>query len=431
MNRILILGTAQSDLASLILSHCDGAVCCAVDAIDASFEEFDALCILGGDREAPLVLSAPIRCAVEQMRAADKPVFCEFVASVGSVYSDKPLPTTHHRLLYGTDGTFADLRCGDVLDAHYNERIPYYFIPATAKNILTYHDYLCAHDHLDASEALLCSGSPALWMLDDTTLLASFRLCNFNRARFAPRDHWQPVISGIVTHLAGEIVPLTFPAPRITHAAACTVTCAADTDATVARGLRWFSAAGILKNNGLLGVHEGYSHHIRARDGAQLRADQIRTDCTGEVGGAFALDHLITGHEHSHSVYQATAHFCFTYMQCKEGEHRGMIRWSEMAWETCYQDDVARAILPTLLYHNFGGNTPHFDEAVDALRYMADTTGEDGLRVFRTDCCNLSAAYREQLKPAGIGIPCAHYNAYYHAALLLATWAVMILAVIS
>ena len=44
----------------------------------------------------------------------------------------------------------------------------------------------------------------------------------------------------------------------------------------------------------------------------------------------------------------------FEYLQVHGGEHDGMIRWSEAAWETCFQDDVARAILPLLLVQFLG-----------------------------------------------------------------------------
>jgi len=63
---------------------------------------------------------------------------------------------------------------------------------------------------------------------------------------------------------------------------------------------------------------------------------------------------------------------------------------------------------------------PYFDEIKAGLTYLMDTTGEDGLRVSRTDWCRLDDNKRAELKKAGVGIPCAHHNAYYLAMLLLA-----------
>lgn len=412
MNRLLILSNQTNDLCELLLRQCPDAVVCPIAHCDADVETFDAICILGGTEEQPVLLPAALRCAVERARENGKRVFCEFVSSIGSAYSDKPSVTTHHRLVNG--GTFADLQKGDILDGHYNEVIPYYFVPKTAEPILTYHDYLCAHDRIEMDDAAFRAGKWALWLFDRNTLVSSFRLCNFNCARLSPRESWQKVIAAIVEFLCGKPLAAEFPAPVCKHGAQN------DLDNAVQKGLRWFFGADMFVDEGKNGVREGFSHLISARDGTQLRADLIRTDCTGETGGAFLLDYLTTGNQKSKAIFQNTQAFCFDYMQIHDGAHRGMVRWSEQAWETCYQDDVARAIIPTLLSCNFGGGTDYFEQATDALRYLVDTTGEDGLRVFRTDCIELNETRRNELKRAGVGTPCAHYNAYYHAALLLA-----------
>jgi hypothetical protein len=419
MKRIAIFCSERCDLAELLLNNCPNAVLFTDE--DAAFEpdEFDAACILGGNRAAPWVLPAALRIKIERMREQGKPVFAEFVSSIGQIYNDGPIRSTHHRLLV-CDGDFCALRVGDVLDDHYNERIPYYFMPASTRVILRYFDYICGHDHADMTPEQMSGGAFGLGMPDEHTLLCAFRLCNFRRARLAPRDFWERVLSGIVAFVAGEAVELTFDAPVCTHVRNASVRCAADVRSAVEKGLSWFSRADMLKKEGKDGVREGFSHHVSARDGVQLRAHQVRADCTGEVGGAFLMDAICTGSEKSRAIYQNTADYCFDLMQVKAGTHRGMLRWTEVAWEVCYQDDVARAILGTLLAENFGGGATHFADACLALDYLVETTGEDGLRPFRTDICDMTEARMAQLKEAGVGVPSAHYNAYYHAALLLA-----------
>ena len=420
MNRILLISSPDNDLARLILRTAEGAFLLSPEAYSAPEECFNAVCILGGDRDEPLRLTAPVRATVEKLRAEGKPVFCEFVASMGQSYADAPREMTHHRMVFESDHFTADgLADGDVLDGHFTGCLAYHFVPKTAKMVLRYYDYVTAHDHIDLTDEQKQKGLPALWFHDDNTLICGFRLCNFRRARLAPRKSFEALIRAIIGFLLGEAVHISFKKPVCTYQNTV-VQNAADTALAVKRGLAWFHSADMLREGGAMGVYEGFSHLIKAQNGEQLRANMIRTDCTAEVGGAFLLDYLVSGNEESRTIFEKTHRFCFDYMQVKDGAHRGMIRWTESAWEVCYQDDVARAILPTLLLENFGGGAPYFREAVESLEYMLKTTGEDGLRVFRTDIYKLTDTERERLKKPGVGVASAHYNAYYHAALLLA-----------
>lgn len=420
MNRILLISSPENDLAGLILATAKNTVLVSPDAKTLPDGDFDAACILGGDRNEALRLTAPVRLAVDNLRAAGKPVFCEFSASVGQCYADAPREMTHHRMVYEDAHFAADgLHDGDVLDGHYNHCLAYHFVPKDAKIILRYYDYVSAHDHITLDAEQKKTVLPALWFHDEKTLVCGFRLCNFRRARLAPRENFETLIRAILCFLLGERVEINFELPVCTYEKQ-TVKTAADTYEAVRRGLAWFHGANMLRGGGEMGVYEGFSHYVKAQNGEQLRADMIRTDCTAETGGAFLLDYLVRGNEESRTVFEKTDNFCFNCMQIKDGPHRGMLRWTESAWEVCYQDDVARAIFPTLLLENFGGGAPHFREAVASLEYMLKTTGEDGLRVFRTDIYKLTDAECERLKKSGVGIPSAHYNAYYHAALLLA-----------
>ncbi len=420
MNRILLIARERTDLGDLLQKCCPDVTVISpeVQTFDAGC--FDALCILGGCEDESLLLSPALRECVEEMREQKKPVFTEFVRSIGGSYLNTQLTTTHHRMVFADKELPVEgLSTGDVLDGHNNDCIDYCFKNKSAYPILTYHDYVCAHSHVEMDEETYKKGVWALWFLDPTTLICSFRLCNFRRARLAPRRCFEALITAILSYLAGERVTPLFEAPVCTYVQK-EVKCTADVASAVERGLAWYQNAGMLKNGGKDGTFEGFKHHIKAQNGLQVRADDIRTDCTAETAGAFLLHALQTGDAQSRAIADALFAFCFRYMQIKKGEHKGMIRWTETAWECCYQDDVARVLLPLLLQQHFDGTVPYFKEICAGLDYLVETTGPEGVRVSRTDCPRLTPERREELKKPGVGIPCAHHNAYYHAVLLLA-----------
>ena len=420
MNRILVIGGKDTDLARLIQRSCPDAEWQSPDIASFDKDRYGALCLLGGDLDAPLLLSPSLRVCVEEFRATGKPVFSEFLHSIGGSYIDTVITTTHHRMVYAAGEIPFDGLCdGDVLDDRNNTCINYCFRPKNgARPLLSLQDYICAHDHIDMDAETFDKGIWALWMLD-RTLVCSFRLCNFRRARLAPRRYFEALITGILSYLAGEHIPPDFEAPVCTYRQA-TVKTATDTDTAVQRALSWFQNASVLKNGGRDGAHEGFTHHILAQNGMQKRINDIRTDCTCEVGGAYLFHANLTGNTESRKIAESLFKFCYDWMQIKDGAHRGMLRWSEIAWETCYGDDVARAVLPLLLQQYFGTRVPYFENICAALDYLIDTTGPEGLRVSRTDCCRLTPEKRAEITSPGVGIPCAHHNAYYHATLLLA-----------
>lgn len=419
MHRILILSENPSDLSELILKNCVGA---ELRAPDKPFDgaDFDALCLLSGNREKPYTYPSPVRACIEKFRTTGKPVFAEFVEAIGGSTNNGITETTHHRLVYDpADFPVEGLPAGAILDDHNGDCITYAFRNHTKVPILTMHNYICAHDRIDMSAKERETGVWALWWLSQNTLLCAFRLCNFRRARLAPRAYFEALITEILRFLAGEKISPAFEKPVCTYEKK-RVSCAADTDAAVTRGLAWFHRANMLKNGGKDGAFEGFAHHIKGMDGTQIRREDIRTDCTAETGGAFLFDALLRGNTDSKQIAEDLFRFCFDWMQEKDGPHKGMIRWSEVAWETCYQDDVARSVLPLLLQQYINGEVPYFEQIKAGLAYLTDTTGEDGLRVSRTDWCRLDDAEREKLKKSGVGIPCAHHNAYYAAVLALA-----------
>ena len=424
MNKILILGHGESDLASLIIQNCKNAEQFEFEEyVSVDFEAYDAYAFLGGNGEEALILPPPLRIRFEALRKTGKPIFAEFVRSVGYHGSGSVLKMDRQRLLYREQPVLIEaLAFGDILDGHYNDSCKYDFLTEDIEPILSYYDHLNAHDHIDARAEGLDKGIPALWLLGENTLISSFRLCNFSRARFAPEQNWKCVLRYILSFLAQEDVTPIFPKPVCRFEKNIAVEAPEDADSIVRLGLDWFKNADMLIEEGKFGVKEGLSHHISAKDGKQKRETLVRTDCSGETGGAFMLDWLLTGNAESKRIFENLESFCFEYMQEKTGAHKGMLRWTENAWGTCYQDDVARAILPTLLSQNYTeSGSRYFGDAVDALRYLLRTTGPSGLRTSCTVASFMDEESERRYRETDYRITTkAHHNSFYQAALLLA-----------
>lgn len=419
MNKILVITDHDSDLLDLFKkSGLDVTVMPVNCYTPPSVADFDALAVLGGCGNSPLIPSPPCHLILEKMHEEGKPIFCEFVGSILATRERGRDSTERQRMVYKASGfSTDDISDGDLFDGQSNECLRYAPLGKTSQPILSYVEPICAHSHLDVSDEDHKAGKWALWWFDDTMLISSIRMSNFHKARFAPSEKWRALVTSIVEFLAGERVELSFPAPVVTHKKT-TVKATADTSETVARGIEWIKHSGLLKDGGKLGFDEGYSNKIDAKNGIQAMRKNVRADCTGEIGGALLFDGVINKNRESEAIARELLDFNLCYMQVKNGEHKGMIRWSELAWETCYQDDVARAILPALLMQYVDGGTPYIGEICDALDYMLKDTAPNGLRPACTEICTTPTD--ENARRAPIGRPCAHFNAYYHAALLLA-----------
>jgi len=422
MNKLLILSHDESDLSAMLRQVCPQTELynfCDWRTID--FAAYDAYAFLGGNGEEAELFVPQLRVIFESLRETGKPILAEFIRSVGYYCSGKVEKMDHQRMVYREQDIHIEgLVPGDILDGHLNDCCRYDFLPDNLHAILTYHNYINAHDHMDPSA--VDGGTAALWMLDENVMISSMRICNFHRARFAPEKNWQCILTHILNFLAGEKTVPVFPEPICFFQKEAVVEKISDTDTAVQMGLNWFKNADMLVEGGQTGVYEGLSHHISARDGTQKREYYIRTDCSGETGGAFMMDWLLTANQESKRIFEALEDMCFHYMQEKKGAHKGMLRWTTNAWGITYQDDVARAILPTMLCQNYTEEgSRHFSDAVDSLWYLLHTTGPNGLRTSSTAIPLLTPEVEQKLRESDYKYTTkAHHNSFYQAMLLLA-----------
>ncbi len=415
----LLLSDSDSDLCAVLES-------CGVQierqtlesAVGTELSRYDVFVILAGGK----VPDARLRDALEKEIQSGKKLFTEALNSWGGIYSAKPADTTRSRLIVTPEagnGEIDGLETGDLLDDGANRAMrPWYAVPGM-KTLLVYREHIPAHRHL-AAYSPQPDDAPALWTIDDRVMMCSFELHNFNRARFSPRASWRRLVSFIAEWITGN-KPSFFPEPIVRYDVSSDLSDEALFEKrrkeTVARGIARLN--GFLIDSGSGGIREGLRHAI-SPDGVQSTADAVRTDCCGEAAGAF----LFYGVTQDCAAYREIAgrlfDFVFGPMQVHGGAFDGMLRWTDTAWEVCYQDDAARALLPALYQCLFLGDTGRFPDVCRALDFLVKTTAKDGCRVARTDMPQLDGDAFRRLAEAEHGHASAHYNAYYHAALLLA-----------
>src|SRR5690606_3660832 len=135
---------------------------------------------------------------------------------------------------------------------------------------------------------------------------------------------------------------------------------------------------------------------------------------------AFHMHYLLTDDPNSKLIAQRLIAVCFDLLQEKgDNRFKGMMRWSQWQWGTCYQDDVARVLIPQLLQCLYSENDHYLQECTEALQFLVNTTGTDGTRVRRTDNYKLTEQEMRRLASEPGNFPSGHFNGFYFAALLL------------
>jgi len=406
--KLAVISTQKSDFSMLLSSHADVTMLDPSDALHMS--GFDAYAILGGCEETPLTLPIDARLVIEEERRQGKRVFAEWCYSIGYIFGTTTTQTVSDRCVYMGENT-TELCRGDLLDDHANTLLHCYGIGAEAKPLLVSGGHIISHDRIE--DLSVCNGRDyMLWQDDATTMCCAFRFCNFVQARFAPAARWDGIASAIISFLTGTQVHVrTTPMLDTNHPA---LSCAD----TFKAGMDWFDGAALYLDNGKSGILEGLSHNILP-DGTQTYSMHVRNDCSGEVGGACFFDWYLNHNEASYERFRNLQKFTFEKLYEELPPHRGLMRWSTVEWGICYQDDVARTVLGTLLSMQFTDDRTYLDKICTALDYLLATTGTDGLRVRRTEAYNLPPEKKEKLHSEPSDFPCAHHNAYYMAVLLL------------
>lgn len=421
--KLLIIGNEPSDFAQVLRScRTELTELTEKQAVERGLDGFDSFCVFSG--EEPSGYNFRLREKLEEKAAQGCRIFLERPASFGYIYSQDPVSTVRSRLVCVADEEIPGLSVGDLLDDGANFAMEPWFDVDGITPLFVYKEHIIAHAHTNLSKAEITEDSRrGIWKLGDNVIMTSFFIKNFNRARFSPRENWKSLISWLCVWLTGN-APDAFPAPPVTFGPSEDADLSAPAVfekyrlLTVERGINWLEK--FVLEDGFGGMLEGLSHGI-APDGKRSLLRYVRTDCTGESAGAFRAYARVTGNDRYKEIADRLDDIVFGPLQVKGGLFDGMHRWSACAWAVCYQDDVARAVLPSLYRAYFCGENDRLEGVFRSLDYLLKITSRDGCANFRTDCMNVpDEEALSKLSAAEHGCPSAHYNAYYHAALLLA-----------
>lgn len=422
--KILVITEKHSDLLDILKENNLNLVVLSPGQIYLdNLDEFYSICILGGSFKEPIMLEARERQLVEEQINKGKRVFTEYCGSIAGVYYDLPYSTRYERLVFcSKEDVIEGIGIGDILDDQCGMRLkPYVGTCSSSTPILQFAN-VHTHKRLEDVDNI-CDNIPnrALWFEKENLLICSFKLSNFIKARYSPENKMRSLVKYILDWVTEWDISLKSVKPYYTiRGFMGKENLKEHIKNSVKEAMHWFRKAEMLVDEGRGGVYEGFGTEIY-EDGTQRFSKLIRADCSGEVSLAYFMDYILTGNKESLSISDNILDFCFKYMQCKEKNHLyGMVRWTNQAWEICYQDDVARAIIPALLKCLYTGNDTYLEQCIEALNFLVKTTGKDGNRVFRTVNEELTEEKIKELKETPGNLPSAHYNAYYHAALLLA-----------
>lgn len=416
MKRVLVLGKKESDWLQILRQSRD----IELRVIDPEVRDagelagYDAILITGGTEDEPLLLNAEAQFGIEAHLGNGKRVLAEYTAGAAGIYFqlEKTYATRFRRMVHLGERV-AGLEPGDLLDDQSNQLTPPFQRRLLHSPLLVSKKGIVAHSRVDSLDGMDSEVEEwAACMHGRNLMLCCFRACNFVRARFAPSKKWAALFSYMLSWLCGADIDAASLPP------AYSLGIASPLDRCIDDAMGWFARASMLKDGGARGVYEGLASDIKP-DGTQAFMPMIRADCTGETMLAHHLYGMLRGDGEATRRARLMGDFCFGRMQVKEGFLKGMVRWSELAWGTCYQDDVARVLIPQLLICIYGNADRHLDDVVAALEFLMATTGTDGTRIPRTDNLSMDAAAIKALAMEPGECPSAHYNAFYVGALLL------------
>lgn len=386
-----------------------------------TLEDYSSLVILGGTYEAPLSFDSYQRSQIETFIESGKKVWAEFVSGINTVTMEDVTNSRFERLVYlGKD--IEGLKAGEIMDNQATLRVvPFQEVKRERTPFLAFST---EHVHSAVPDDTLKEKKPlsqyAGFFERENVLYTSVQLANFHRNRYTPAARVQALISSILEWVTDqEIIKIDLEPIYSFYPFNQAESRQERQEKLVKRALSWFEHSGTLIRDGAGGVYEGFATEINHL-GIQKRAETIRADCMGEAALLYDLA----------SVYFKDDYFLEVSKQLQDklkkefiitsGKMKGFVRWSNVSYQSSYGDDAARMVIPLMLSDVLHESQDNRSEAQSILTHLVETTGPTGLRKGRVELEDLyDSEHVEYLQTFNEEFVSVHYNAYYHAALLL------------
>lgn len=376
---------------------------------------YQAIMVLGGTEEEPFKLQPRQRLLLDEFMNSGKKVFVEYTVGIGAYTSDGYVDSRYERIV-NISPEIKNLEQNHIIDIHTTFRLVPFGEVLNDRKVIASFTKAHAHSHLYEDELIekVPVSEYALFFEKENCLVSSFQIANYRQNRYAPFNKIDALVSWILTWLCDEIVDASvLEKPYILN------NTDENLESVVKSSLDWFDRAGILINGGKGGVYEGFGTEVYL-DGSQRFAANVRGDCVGEASWLYYLSSLYFEDHDYGTIADNLMDVALKDFTIQEGFHKGFVRWSDAAFESNYGDDVARMIMP-ILFKNLMGDRDQ--EQIDILESILDfhlnTTGKDGLRRGRFEIEEISEDNLSSIQNETDRTTSAHYNAYYHAVLLL------------
>ncbi|HEY4536902.1 MAG TPA: hypothetical protein VIG45_00440 [Erysipelothrix sp.] len=380
-----------------------------------NLHDYKAILVLGGTEEEPLKLEPRQRLLLDAYIASGKKVFVEYMVGIGAYTTDGYVNARYERVA----NISQEIKGYDqhhIIDIHATFRLVPFGEVLEERKVLAAYTKDHAHSFLydDMRKEKVPVEDYALFFEKDNVLVSSFQLANYRQNRYAPFAKVDALVSWILTWaLDQEIDASILAKPYQLNGRDDNL------EAVVKSSIAWFDNADILINGGKGGVYEGYGTEVYV-DGTQRFASNVRGDCVGEASWLYYLAADYFDEKDYKTISDNLMSVALEDFTVQEGFHKGFVRWSDAAFESNYGDDVARMIMPILFKNLMGDQDKAQIETLEAiLDFHLKTTGKDGLRRGRFEIEEVNENNIKAIQNETDRTTSAHYNAYYHAVLIL------------
>ncbi len=319
---------------------------------------------------------------LETARQKDLKLYLEYPLSIPNMEFAEPRTAEWERLVVTSDLFGPRLPPMTILTMH-----GCWFLPTEARDHHLVLARVAGYDK--AVYGLPNQIHPILLSYSDFAIVATSKLSQFRKGRYAPINSWKLVLQTLLRWLTnGDEISISWN-PTVNTAFSKDEGLPPDAEnKAFGKSVEWFSKNALFALDKDRGVIEGYQSGIDF-EGDQLARPYIRMDCLAEAALIFALDWQATRNPRSKRIAEGLLDYTWSFQYSDPTSPAyGLVDWAK-GLGVFYGDDNARVILPTLSAIQILKDDKWDRHVAMALLANLRTTGALGFRQDRIDMPDL------------------------------------------